>query len=113
MVRDTTDSREKVLDICIQNILLIYTPTNALNKIQFLKVLKLLYILALDCHHKGVTEQRNVSPTCLSRYYTACLKCLNCSNSKIHKKIYKYKDCNIVILKLYRVSHLLLNPAFL
>jgi hypothetical protein len=86
MVRDTTDNRENNFDICIQNRLSIYTPINALNKIQFIKVLKLLYILALDCHLQGVIEQRNVSPTCLPRYYSACLKCLNCSNSKICKK---------------------------
>jgi hypothetical protein len=52
-------------------LLSVYTPINALNKIQFIKVLKLLYILALKCHPQRDTEQRNISPTCLSKYYTA------------------------------------------
>jgi hypothetical protein len=81
--RDTTDGRKNKLDICIHNILSVYTPINALNKMQFIKVLKLLYILALKCHPQGVTEQRNISPTCLSRYYTACFEMF---------KLFKFKN---------------------
>jgi len=101
MVRDTTDSRENNLDVCIQNILSIYTPINALNKIQFIKVLKLPHILVLACHPQGVIEQSNVSPTCLSRYYTACFEMFKSFKFKNMLKIYKYKNYNIVILKLH------------
>jgi len=97
MVRDTIDNRENNLDIRIQNILSIYTPINALNKIQFIKVLKLPYILALACHSWGVIEQGNVSPTCLSRYYTACFEIFKLFKFKNMLKIYKYK----IIILLY------------
>jgi hypothetical protein len=35
---------------CITVCLLIYQLTNALNKIQFITGIKLLYVLALGCH---------------------------------------------------------------
>ena len=46
----------------------LYPPTNALNKIQSLK---LLHLWALGCHLQGLIKQRNISPTRWSRYYIA------------------------------------------
>jgi len=46
-------------------------PNNSNYKIQFVRSIKLLLVLAPVYHLQGVMEQRKMSPTCQSRYYTA------------------------------------------
>jgi len=40
-----------------------YPQTNALNKIQFITIIRNPTHMALDCQPQGVTEQRNISPS--------------------------------------------------
>jgi hypothetical protein len=47
------NGNSKLLLLCIY-LKVINQPTNALNKIQFKTIIKLLYVSALGCHPKGV-----------------------------------------------------------
>jgi hypothetical protein len=40
-----------------------YSPTNGLNKIQFITINKTPACFGAGCHPQGVIKQRNISPT--------------------------------------------------
>jgi len=48
-----------------------YPPTNAFNKIKFIRIIRTPTHMALEYLTQEVTEQGNVSPAHQSRYYTA------------------------------------------